>query len=424
MLTTRELFADDALHDPYPLFDRLRSEASVHVVEDQHLYVVVGYDAVREVLADPGTFSSNLVAVLNGDSGATAEVQVADTGGVDVLATSDPPEHTAHRSLVQSRFSRRAVQEWEQFVDELLEPRIRKLIDEGGGDWMSAVASSVPVRMIGKIMGLPDGDSEQLAAWSDEAIAVVSGVASPERVGEALTSVIDFARYLGEHLDAAIEHPTGGLLDTIALAVADGTLTRDQGTMFLVQLVTAGAESTTSLLGTAARLVAADPSVQTRLRADPDHIAALVEEAVRLESPFRGHFRTTTRPVTLCGVSIEKGARVMLLWGASNRDDTVFDHPSEIDLDRPQPRVHHSFGRGIHFCIGAHLARLEACRAIALLLSHTTEITLAAPEPHYVPSLVVRRLAQLDLVLTSSHPNPSPSRETSTQGARSTGRNR
>jgi cytochrome P450 len=405
MVTARELFAEDALHDPYPLFDRLRSEGGVHFLDDQQLYVVVGFDAVREVLADPGTFSSNLVAVLSGGSEATAELRVADTGGVDVLATSDPPAHTAHRALVQSRFSRRAVREWEKFVDELLEPRIRQLANAGGGDWMSAIASPVPVRVIGRIMGLPDDDSEQLAAWSDEAIALVSGVATPERVGEAVTRVVEFARYLGDRLDEAVEDPTGGLLDTIAAAVADGTLTRDEGTMFLIQLVTAGAESTTSLLGTAARLVAADPTVQARLREDPERITAFVEEAVRLESPFRGHFRTTTRPVALAGVTIEEGARVMLLWGASNRDDTVFAHPAELDLDRLQPRLHHSFGRGIHFCIGAHLARLEACRAIALLLSGTPEIGLAEPKPRYVPSLVVRRLARLDLTMARPLPN-------------------
>ncbi|MET9202355.1 cytochrome P450 [Gordonia sp. NPDC003585] len=396
MIQASELFSDEVLQDPYPTFDRLLADGNVHYLADQQLYVVLGFDAIREVLADPATYSSNLVALLT--TGAeSAELQVADTGGVDVLATSDPPTHTTHRALVQPRFSQRAVRDLQSDIDALLEPRIKQLVADGGGDWMRSIATTVPVRVIGYILGLPEDDFDQLAAWSDDAIALVSGVATPERIGEAMMRVIEFSAYLGKHLDAAVEIRTGAMLDIIADAVADGTLTRDQGTMFLVQLVTAGAESTTSLLGTCARLVASDASVQAELRADPGRIPALVEEAVRLESPFRGHFRTTTCATTLDGVDIEEGARLMLLWGASNRDSSTFDHPAEINFDRPQPRLHHSFGRGIHFCIGAHLARLEACRAIELLLAATSDVRMSTGVVRYVPSLVVRRLAELEL---------------------------
>ncbi|MGV9713078.1 cytochrome P450 [Gordonia sp. NPDC003424] len=401
MLTARELFADDVLQDPYPLFEELLDAGAVHRLADQELYVVIGFDAIREVLADPETYSSNLVALLTAGA-ESAELQVADTGGVDVLATSDPPSHTAHRGLVQPRLRQRAVKQWEAFVDSLLEQRIRQLVAGGGGDWMTSVATTVPVRVIGHIIGLPERDLDRLAAWSDDAIVLVSGVASPDRIGEAMTKVVEFTEYLAERLDEAMHAPCGGVLDTVADAVIDKTLTLEQGTMFLVQLVTAGAESTTSLLGTAARLVASDPELQQELRNDPERIPLLVEEAVRLESPFRGHFRTTTRATSLDGVAIEEGARLMLLWGASNRDRAIFDHPAELDLDRSQPRLHHGFGRGIHFCIGAHLARLEACRAITLLLGATSELTAVDDEVEYVPSLVVRRLARLRLSMSGA----------------------
>ncbi|MGV9669207.1 cytochrome P450 [Gordonia sp. NPDC003504] len=401
MVTARELFADEVLQNPYPVFEELLSTGAVHHLADQDVYIVIGFEAIREVLADPDTYSSNLVALLTAGA-ESAELQVAGTGGVDVLATSDPPAHTAHRGLVQPRFGQRAVAQWTDFIDSLLEPRIKQMLADGGGDWMTSVATTVPVRVIGHIIGLPEADLDRLAAWSDDAIALVSGVATPDRMGEAMMKVIEFTEYLGQRVDEAIAEPRGGLLDTIAAAVGEQTLTRDQATMFLVQLVTAGAESTTSLLGTAVRLVCADPALQSELRADSDRIPLLVEEAVRLESPFRGHFRTTTRATTLDGVAVPEGARLMLLWGASNRDSTIFDHPDVLDLDRAQPRLHHSFGRGIHFCIGAHLARLEVCRAIDLLLAATSEVTLAGPADVYVPSLVVRRLAQLELSLSSA----------------------
>lgn len=395
MTTARALFADEVLQNPYPKFEELLNRGAVHHLDDQDLYVVIGFHAIREVLADPETYSSNLVALLTSGEDA-AELQVAETGGVDVLATSDPPAHTAHRRLVQPEFSQRAVGVWTDFVDAVLEPRIAQLVADGGGNWMTSVATTVPVRVIGHIIGLPEKDLDQLAAWSDDAIVLVSGVATPERAGEAITKVVEFTEYLRARLDEAVENPGAGIIDTVAAAVTDGTLSRGQATMFLVQLVTAGAESTTSLLGTAVRMVAANPELQRELRDDPDRIPLLVEEAVRLESPFRGHFRTTTRAATLDGVEIPEGARLMLLWGASNRDASTFDHPDQLDLDRSQPRLHHSFGRGIHFCIGAHLARLEVCRAIALLLDATSEISTNGAD-EYVSSLVVRRLAQLDL---------------------------
>ncbi|MFI9537880.1 cytochrome P450 [Nocardia fusca] len=395
-MTQNDVFSETALQDPYPVLDTLRESGDVHYLAGQQLYVVLGFDAIRTVLADPGTYSSNLVAVLSAASG-PAQVSVASGGGVDVLATSDPPTHSEHRALVMSRFSPGAIAELSAVIDAAITPAVTELVAAGGGDWMQSVATRVPVRVIGHVLGLPDTDHEQLTAWSDAAIELVSGVATPERIDAALLSVLEFTAYLGEALDRARSESAAGVLGTIAAAVGSGTMTRDQGAILLVQLVTAGAESTTSLLGTAVRLIASDPQLQTTLRTDPGRIGALVEEAVRVESPFRGHFRVTTTPARLAGVDLEAGARLMLLWGASNRDPRVFEYPDTVDLDRPHPKLHHSFGRGIHFCLGAHLARAEAVQAVRTLLEATTWVELTGPEPTYLPSLVVRRLAHLSI---------------------------
>lgn len=398
-MTAADVFSAEALQNPYPLFERLRSACDVHYLADQQVYVVLGFDAIRTVLADTQTYSSNLVAVLSAVSG-SATVSVAQAGaGVDVLATADPPAHTAQRALVMSRFSPRAVAETTELIDAAVAPAVAGLVAAGGGDWMATVAHRVPVQVIGELIGLPRGDHQRLVAWSDAAIDLVSGVASPERAGQAALAVLEFARYLGERIDQARPGADPGVLGSVAAAVASGTLTRDQGAMLLVQLVTAGAESTASLLGTAVRLLADDRQLQATVRAEPDRIGALVEEAVRVESPFRGHFRVTTAPTRLAGIELESGARLMLMWGASNRDPRVFDHPDRVDLDRVQPKLHHSFGRGIHFCLGAHLARKETTEAVRALLDATATIALSGPEPAYVPSLIVRRLAHLNLAL-------------------------
>lgn len=399
-MTGPDLFSTEALQDPYPLLEQLRDAGDVHYLPDQQVYVVLGFDAIRTVLADPQTYSSNLVAVLSAASG-SATVSVAEAGaGVDVLATADPPAHTAQRALVMSRFSPRAVAETTELIDAAVAPAVAGLVASGGGDWMTTVAHRVPVQVIGELIGLPHADHQRLAAWSDAAIDLVSGVASPERAGQAALAVLEFAQYLGERLDQADPGQDTGILSSVAAAVASETLTRDQGAMLLVQLVTAGAESTASLLGTAVRLLADDQQLQAAVRAEPDRIGALVEEAVRIESPFRGHFRVTTARTRLAGVRLEPGARLMLMWGASNRDPRIFDHPDQVDLDRGQPKLHHSFGRGIHFCLGAHLARKETTQAVRALLEATATVSLSGPEPSYVPSLIVRRLAHLNLSLT------------------------
>ncbi|WP_416565978.1 cytochrome P450 [Nocardia testacea] len=397
-MSVPDLFSPAVLEDPYPVLDRLRAAGDVHFLPGQQMYVVLGFDAIRTVLADPRTYSSNLVAVLSAASGSAAVSVTA--GAVDVLATADPPIHTEQRALVMPRFSPRSVAALTTMINAATRPAVTELVAAGGGDWMARVAHRVPVQVIGQLLGLPDSDHEQLARWSDAAIDMVSGVATPDRAGQAALEVLQFVQYLGEQLDSARPGEEAGVLGTVAAAVAARAMTRDQAAILLVQLVTAGAESTTSLLGTAVRLLAEDRELQDRLRADRGRVDALVEEAVRIESPFRGHFRVTTTSTRLAGIELEAGARLMLMWGASNRDPRIFDQPDRVDLDRAQPTRHHSFGRGIHFCLGAHLARKETAQAVHALLDATGDVTLRGPEPTYVPSLIVRRLAHLNLAVT------------------------
>jgi len=183
-------------------------------------------------------------------------------------------------------------------------------------------------------------------------------------------------------------------------ALERGTLARGEAIGIGVVLVGAAGESTASLAGSAVRLLAERPDLQEVLRRDPARVPAFVEEAVRLESPFRGHYRAVLRPARLGGVALETGDRLLLLWASANRDEARFARPDELDLARPHPRDHLGFGRGIHFCVGASLARLEARVILEELLARTREIALdPVLPPRHVPSLFVRRLAQLHLRL-------------------------
>jgi cytochrome P450 len=164
----------------------------------------------------------------------------------------------------------------------------------------------------------------------------------------------------------------------------------------MITLFSAGGESTASLIGSAAYLLATRPAVQKQLRERPELLGPFLEEVLRYEPPFRGHYRHVVRNTSLCGVPLDEGARLVLLWGAANRDPSHFDAPGEFRIDRPGAKSHISFGKGAHFCVGAALARLEATIVIGQLLARTSKIEVAEAG-RWLPSLLVRRLEHLQL---------------------------
>ena len=188
------------------------------------------------------------------------------------------------------------------------------------------------------------------------------------------------------------------MADRLARAVHAGQLPHRHALGILAVLLGAGIESTASLIGNAARLLAERPELAAQLRREPGLVPAFVEEAVRLESPFRFHYRAVARDCELGGVPLRVGHRLMLSWASANRDEAVFERPDEIDLHRRFPRHHMAFGRGIHFCVGAPLARLETRVVLEELLDRSSRIELDPDRPpRYAPSLFVRRPASLAL---------------------------
>jgi cytochrome P450 len=315
------------------------------------------------------------------------------------LAIADPPAHSAHRKLVQPAFGKREVQGLRAAIDREVTGRVETLVAQGGGDWMSMVASPVPVRVVSAILGLPEEDADRLVRWSDMGVELLGGLADDDRLAVIYAEIAEFMVYI---VDRIADSPTG-LMVTVREAVEAGQLIRDEAMSMVLQLVAAGTESTTSLLGSAVRILATHADLQSRLRRDPALIDDLIEETLRLESPFRGHFRVATCDTTLAGTTIPAGGRLMLLWGAANRDPAQFDEPELLDLSRPSIKGHLGFGRGIHFCLGAHLARLEAQRAIGCLLERTAHVELAPDhEDRYHPSLLIRRLEKVLISVTPS----------------------
>jgi cytochrome P450 len=208
--------------------------------------------------------------------------------------------------------------------------------------------------------------------------------------------------WIGDQLAAAIKEPGDDLLGAVARGVDAAQLSDVQANVILHTLLSAGGESTTILLGNSVRILAEQPDLQEHLRRSPEQIAAFVEEVLRLESPFRYLMRSVPNGTMLGSVDIPSGATVLLLWGAANRDAAEFERPDEVDLDRHAPRRHVAFGRGIHHCVGAPLARMEARNVLTVLLERTSSITLEPDDaPRWVDSLMVRRYEQLPLRLVA-----------------------
>jgi cytochrome P450 len=217
-----------------------------------------------------------------------------------------------------------------------------------------------------------------------------------ERVGRTG----EIQTWIADQLATAIKEPADDLLGAVARGVDAAQLTDVQANIILHTLLSAGGESTTSLVGNSVRILAEQPDLQDHLRQTPDQIPTFVEEALRLESPFRYLMRSVPNRTTLGSLDLPAGATVLLLWGAANRDVAEFERPDEVDLDRHVPRHHVAFGRGIHHCVGAPLARMEARNVLTVLLERTSNITLdAEPAPRWVNSLMVRRHEQLPIRL-------------------------
>ena len=281
-------------------------------------------------------------------------------------------------------------------VNELLEP----ILSRGQCDWVKEFAVPLPMTIIIQLLGLPLEDLPQLKVWSDLAISLLSGINTADELVQKGVEVAKILDYLAEQVEIAKLNPREGVISDLIRESADDSeaLSHKEIVAILVQVLTAGNETTTSLISSAMMLMLKTPGMQQQLREHPDRIEAFLEEVLRLETPLLGHFRLVKNDTQVGGRDLPAGSRVMLLWASANRDEEAFTSPDVIDLERSKRRAHLGFGHGLHLCIGAALARMEARIALETLLARTRHIALA---PHndfrHVPSLMVRGLRELTL---------------------------
>ena len=396
------LFDDRFIQNPYPLYDEMHRRGHVHRIGDSDFYAVSSWQAVNDAVTRSEDFSSNLTATMMfGPDGTITPFVIGQLGGpTQVLATADEPAHSLHRRALLPHLSAKRVRAFESFIADTMTALWDADVSRDGVEWMSAIANRLPMMIVGRIIGVPDSDIDTLSSWGYSATQFLEGLASPTQMEAARAAVAELGGYITEKFRQPAAAPQETLLGDLALACARGELAGIAALTMMITLFSAGGESTASLLGSAAWLLATEPEIQQQVRGEPDLLPDFLEEVLRYEPPFRGHYRHVVRDTELFGVELPAGSRLLLLWGAANRDPAHFDDPNAFRLDRPANKGHITFGKGSHFCVGAALARLEARVVFTHLLERTSDVHAVATG-RWLPSLLVRRLQRLELAFAA-----------------------
>ena len=402
------LFDPVVLEQPHGYYAELRQSDPVHRVEGTNAFLVSRLDLIHEVIANPTVYSSNSSEFLyvgeDGQPGLRPPVDAHVGDGMPgVLATADPPDHGRQRKVLSRVLSTGAINAREDEFRQLIDSALDRHLSAGRVEWMGEVAEPLPIMMVTRLMGLADRAAPALKEQGYASVEQISGFVPEARRRVLQEKMTELGPVVEGYMAArsATDPDQSTVLGVCARAVADGQLSDMEAFGILGILMAAGGESTTSLLGFGAHTLAEQPELQDRLRDQPALIPAFVEEACRVEPPFRGHYRRVLSDTTLGGVALAAGSRLVLLWPAANRDPEAYSQPDQIDVHRGNPRQHVGFGWGIHLCVGAPLARLEARVTFERLLARTSSFSIegASDGLFHHKSLMVRRLVELPLTL-------------------------
>lgn len=358
-----------ATDDPYPFYRQLRDEDPAHYSEPEDIWVVTRYMDVSRALKDWATWSSQRRGNLVND----IPERIGKT-----LGTTDPPDHRFARSLVEQAFTRTTVDRLVPRIVALARGLSAEARERGWTDLVANVSAPFNAAILGAMFGVPDDDFLRLQIWLDDFFL-------REKVSRGGQSKQAIAmRKLGEYLDSLAKErlvrPASDLMSTMLRAEDGGRrLTREQVVVTTMTFLTAGFESTNNLFTNLTYALARHMEAYRQLKREPARIPGLVEEGMRWDAAAQGFVRSPTRDIALHGKTIPEDAQVLLHIGSANRDERVFEDPDRFDIERRTTR-HLGMGQGIHFCVGAPLARAMAHRLFEALLdcSRDWEVDLAA----------------------------------------------
>lgn len=381
-MTTYDPYAADVMHDPYPYYEWLRENAPLFHDEVNRFWVISRYADVHWALRNHEVFSSN-------------EGVGAERRPVPMMIALDPPDHTRLRRIVQHEFVPKAIAEWAPRVRQLVDARLDDALAAEQVDWPSVVAHPLPIQVIAEMLGVPGEDRIRFKHWSDDTLDALGGGLAPEQSARVEAAIIEFSQYLYDAILTRRERPADDLISLLLNPRKGEVLTDNEIVSFTMLLLVAGNETTTNLIGNLALAFVENPDQWALLKADRSLVPQAVEEILRLDSPIQGFFRNTLTAVERNGVTIPAGEKVMVLFGSANHDPDVFPDPERFDITRPATN-HLAFGSGIHLCLGAPVARLEATLLLRSMLERIDHLELAG-DVQRTTNPLLRGVARLPL---------------------------
>jgi cytochrome P450 len=374
--------------DPYPYYADLRREAPVYQVEGMGIYAISRYDDVLFALNHPEVFSSE------GFNNMTINDRPAK-----MLIFTDPPDHTKLRNLVNRGFTPKIVADLEPRIRQITEDLIDSVVERGELELIRDFAIPLPVTIIAELLGVGPAHNKDFKRWSDWIITDFMGEI-PQDVHEAYENDMEeFKNFFDRAVEERREHPTNDLIGVLVRAGAEDALSAEEVLAFIVLLLVAGNETTTNLIGNAIIALLAHPHQLKMLQEDASLIPNAVEEALRYDAPVQFLFRRAAKTVELSGTTIPEGSLCTVLFGSANRDERRYADSERFDITR-DASGHVAFGHGIHFCLGAPLARLEGRIALEALLRRLPDLRRVEPEVELVPSFFLRGPQRLPLTFT------------------------
>ena len=382
---------------PYAAYARLREESPVRWFEPSGQWLISRHEDVNALLRDRRLGRSYLHVTTHEAMGRSAPPEYQEpfwTLNDNGMLDREPPDHTRLRRLVSQAFTPRRVEALRPVVQRLADDLVDAFVAKGGGDLITEVAEPLPVTVIAELLGVPEADRAPLRPWSAAICGMYELNPSRGTAEAAVRASEEFSDYLRALARRRTEDPQDDLIS--ALAAVDG-LSEDELIGTCVLLLNAGHEATVNVTGNGWRALLHHPEQLSALREDRARIGTAIEELMRFDTPLQMFERWVLEDIEVHGVPIPRGSEVALLFGSANHDPAAFADPERLDLTR-RDNPHISFGAGIHYCLGAPLARIELTASFGALLAKAPGLRLAE-EPTYKPGYVIRGLEALQVTL-------------------------
>jgi cytochrome P450 len=389
---------EDQLENPYPLYELMRKQEPVTFSPEVGAWLVTRYQDVHSVLGQPEVFSSRDVKNPNLASSALAILQQGYPM-VPVAIDSDGLDHQRFRQPHQTGLAPPRMTQYEGYIRELANRLVDAFIDDRHADFIAQFAYPLPLEMILHLFGIPRERMAAAKQWCEDLVALLYGSLPEEQQVECAKTVVAFQRYIADVVNEQLKNPEDDMLGIhVAYRIAGADpLSFDELIAMVCGFIMAGHRTTVDSLGNALSLLLQPNSRWKRLSEHPELIRTAIEEVLRYDAPVQALFRTTTRSVTLSGIPLPQGTRVLLLFGSANRDEDQFSNADLFDMQR-HPNYHLAFGYGPHFCSGAPLARKEMRIALEVLTQRIPNMRLKPDQqPVHFTSLAFRGYQKLEV---------------------------